>query len=291
MSEHGSYALFVSGTGTVLLAFAALVIAALVPSLASIRRLAHAPVDGTATMRENEVPRALEHYGTALSRLGVAMLLASLLTRGLEAGYFPLSNMYDFSIALAAGILVATHVVAVRYRTKALSWVLIPVAGGLLVYAGTVSPALRPRVPALQAPELLTLHVSVAIVAYSCFAVGFGAAVLHLIRQRLPQMLSERLPSQAQLDEIGYFSAALGFAFMSLVLTIGAYWANQAWGRHWGWDPKESAALATWLIYAAYLHAHPHRRAASQWMLVLGFCAVLLTYFGNLFLRGLHAYA
>ena len=294
MTDSTSYALFAAGTSAVLIALGVRLTAAIGARLATPApapfRLAPA-FDVRAAMVAPALPTpfaALERYGNSLSALGTALLFASLASRAVAAGNYPLTNMYDFSIGLAMGILAAMHLVDARYRLRGLALVLTPVASALLLYAAALSPAIRPPVPALQALELLALHVTMAIVAYSCFAVGFGAAVLYLLQQRLR---STWLPAVARCDEVGYFGAALGFPFMTLVLALGAYWANQAWGRHWGWDPKESAALATWLVYAAYLHLHAHRRDAAQWLLVVGFVAVLLTYFGNLFLSGLHAYA
>jgi cytochrome c-type biogenesis protein CcsB len=101
------------------------------------------------------------------------------------------------------------------------------------------------------------------------------------------------LPKPMVLDEIGYRAVVIGFPFLTLTIILGAVWAETAWGRYWGWDPKETASLVTWLIYGAYLHARVMRgwrgnRAA--WLLVIGFLATLLTYFGNLIFQGLHAY-
>jgi cytochrome c-type biogenesis protein CcsB len=102
------------------------------------------------------------------------------------------------------------------------------------------------------------------------------------------------LPKPQVLDEIGYRAVVVGFPFLTLTILLGAVWAETAWGSYWSWDPKETASLVTWFIYGAYLHARVMRgwrgdRAA--WLLVLGFVAVLFTYFGNLFFGGLHSYS
>jgi hypothetical protein len=101
------------------------------------------------------------------------------------------------------------------------------------------------------------------------------------------------LPKPSVLDEIGYRAIVVGFPFLTLVIVLGAVWADVAWGRYWSWDPKETASLVTWLIYGAYLHARVVRgwrgqRAAV--LLLVGFAATLFTYFGNLFFGGLHGY-
>lgn len=292
--EPLSYYLFVASTLTVLLSFSALAareVAARLPleRAALVTATGDLVVTG-ATARDSRL-EGLGRYGSYLSGLAALLLLGCGLARFAAAGHYPFSNMYDFSIGLAMGMLAAYQLINARYRLRGLGLAVLPVPAGLLLYAASVSPAIRPLVPSLQAPELFALHVSVAIVAYSCFAVAFGAALLYLVQDRARSPL---LPRLEECDEAAYFSAALGFPFMTLVLTVGAFWANQAWGRHWGWDPKESAALVTWLLYAAYLHTHTMpawRGRRSQWLLIIGFAAVLLTYFGNLFLRGLHAYA
>jgi cytochrome c-type biogenesis protein CcsB len=102
------------------------------------------------------------------------------------------------------------------------------------------------------------------------------------------------LPKPLVLDEIGYRAVVVGFPFLTLTIILGAVWAETAWGSYWSWDPKETASLVTWLIYGAYLHARVMRgwrgnRAA--WLLVIGFLATLLTYFGNLIFGGLHSYS
>jgi cytochrome c-type biogenesis protein CcsB len=131
----------------------------------------------------------------------------------------------------------------------------------------------------------------VAIVAYGSFTVGFAAAVLFLIQ---PAAGRWGLPRPELLDEIGYKSIVVGFPFLTAVIVLGAVWAETAWGTYWSWDPKETASLVTWLIYAAYLHARIVRGWRGQraaLLLVLGFAATLFTYFGNLFYGGLHSYA
>jgi cytochrome c-type biogenesis protein CcsB len=104
-----------------------------------------------------------------------------------------------------------------------------------------------------------------------------------------------RLPRARLLDEIGYKSVMLGFPLLAAGIALGAYWANSAWGRYWGWDPKETSALLTWLIYGIYLHMRGLRNwngTRSAWVLVIGFGAVMFTYFVvNLWVSGLHSYA
>jgi cytochrome c-type biogenesis protein CcsB len=145
-------------------------------------------------------------------------------------------------------------------------------------------------IPALQNPPMITLHVSLAILAYATFAVAFAAAVLFLLASR---RRIDWLPSPDLLDDLGYRAVTVGFPAMALVLILGAVWAHQAWGSYWSWDPKETSALFTWLIYGVYLHTRSlrgWRGNRSAIILLVGFAAVAFTYFGNYVFGGLHAY-
>ncbi|HLB28602.1 MAG TPA: c-type cytochrome biogenesis protein CcsB [Dehalococcoidia bacterium] len=234
---------------------------------------------------------AIAIYGVILAWNALVMLALSLMFRSIASGRGPFSNMYEFTTAFVWGILLVYLLMDRQYKARILGTVVIPTAVVLLIYAGSLPNNVAPLVPALQNTPLLTAHVSVAILAYGAFAVGFGAALLYLAKRAFGL---ELLPSLVTLDDIGYRSVIIGFPFMALVLILGAFWANTAWGRYWGWDPKETASLVTWLLYAAYLHARTvrgWRGTPSALVLVLGFAAVLVTYFGNYFLGGLHSYA
>jgi cytochrome c-type biogenesis protein CcsB len=243
-------------------------------------------------------PRTAEigKYATLLGWLGFALLGASLVFRTIATGHGPFSNMYEFSIAFAWGILGAYYWFERKYHQRVLALVVLPVALGLLGYAVYVSntqggAAIEPLVPALQNNLLLSVHVATAIVAYGSFTIAFAAAVLYLLQ---PEGGRWGLPKPAVLDEIGYRAIVVGFPFLTLTIVLGAVWADVAWGRYWGWDPKETASLVTWFIYGAYLHARVMRgwrgnKAAI--LLIVGFGATLLTYFGNLIFGGLHSYS
>ncbi|MEK7777192.1 MAG: cytochrome c biogenesis protein CcsA, partial [Chloroflexota bacterium] len=171
-----------------------------------------------------------------------------------------------------------------------ISAVVMPIAVALLIWAYTLSSRALPLVPALQQSLLLTIHVSVAMIASGFFAVGFGAGVLNLIQRRSNLAW---LPPVAVLDDLGYRGVIVGFPFWTLMIILGALWADIAWGRYWGWDPKETASLVTWFIYAGYAHARTVRGwkgAKGDILLIIGFGAVVFTYLGNFFFTGLHAY-
>jgi cytochrome c-type biogenesis protein CcsB len=198
--------------------------------------------------------------------------------------------MYEFSIAFAWGILVAGFLFWRRYRTLTVDGLSVMVAVGLLIFASQLPSRHVPLVPALQQSLLLTFHVAAAVAAYGSFTVGFVSALLFIWQK---SRRTPRLPRLETLEDISYRSVVIGFPLMTLVIILGALWADVAWGRYWGWDPKETASLVTWLIYAGYLHTRLIRgwrgtRAAI--LLVAGFCAVLLTFFGNYIFSGLHSY-
>ena len=233
----------------------------------------------------------LGRYGTVLGWLAAAALTLALVFRTIATGHGPFANQYEFAVAFAWGTLAAYLWFERRYHQRVLGVVALAVALGLMLYAISIPSAIQPLVPALQNNLLLTVHVAVAIVAYGSFTVGFGAAALFLVQ---PEGGRWGLPRPDLLDEIGYRSIVVGFPFLTLVIVLGALWAEVAWGAYWSWDPKETASLVTWLIYAAYLHARivrGWRGERAAWLLLAGFGATLFTYFGNLFYGGLHSYA
>ena len=236
-------------------------------------------------------PRALAQYGTHFTRLALVFLTACLVFRTIAVGHGPFSNQYEFSVAFGWGMVAAYVYFEHRYHVRTIGLVILPITAGLLLYAMSVGATANPLVPALQNSFLLSIHVAVAIFAYGALAVSFAAGVLYLIQ---PEQGRRGLPKPSLLDEIGYRAVIIAFPFLTLTSVLGAVWAQIAWGRYWGWDPKETASLLTWLVYGAYLHARVARgwvgrRAA--WLLMLGFAAVLFTFFGNLFFTGLHSYA
>ena len=244
-----------------------------------------------APARSNGNAAALATYGTLIAWLAFVFVTASLVFRTVAVGHGPFANMYEFSVAFAWGILGAYLVVERRYHLRTIGLIALPVALALLGYATTIPATAEPLVPALQNNLLLTVHVAVAIVAYGSFTVAFGAALLYLIQ---PAGGRRGLPRLEILDEVSYRAVVIGFPFLTLVLVLGALWAEVAWGRYWGWDPKETASLVTWLIYGAYLHARVVRGwhgRRSAGLLMIGFAATLFTYFGNLFFGGLHSYS
>jgi cytochrome c-type biogenesis protein CcsB len=243
---------------------------------------------------------------TALSWATFALLVVSLAARWAAVEHAPWSNMYEFTVAFATAIL-GFYLVFERFYTRpgtvedaesrparALGAVALPVVAGMLAIALAFFPDdVHPLVPALQNADLLAIHVAAMILAYAALSVSFAAAVLYLVQGEGQRF--QRLPPRRTLDEIALKSVMVGFPLLAAGIALGAYWADSAWGRYWGWDPKETSALVTLLIYATYLHTHSLRSwagARSAWVLIIGFTAVLFTYFVvNLWVSGLHSYA
>lgn len=234
---------------------------------------------------------SLAAYGGLTAWLALGFLTVSLVLRAIVTGHAPFANMYEFTLAFAWGVMASHAYFERRYHQRTLAVVTLAVALGLLMYALMIPSTADPLVPALQNTLLLTVHVAVAIIAYGAFSVAFAAAVLFLVQ---PEGGRRRLPRPALLDEIAHRAAMVGYPFLTLVIVLGAVWAEVSWGRYWSWDPKETASLVTWLVYGAYLHArvvHGWRGRRAAWLLVLGFAAILFTFYGNYFFGGLHSYA
>ncbi len=212
-------------------------------------------------------------------------------------GYVPLSNMYESLVFFSWTIVLIYLILEFKYRQKVIGVFITPLAF-LAIAIISITPSIHPRItplmPALQS-NWLTIHVTTCFFGYAAFAVSFGISILYLFRESKGEGGGATwLPSLPILDEINYKSIVIGFPMLSLGIITGAAWANYAWGSYWSWDPKETWSLITWFIYAAFLHA----RITRDWrgkkaaiLSVIGFVAVLFTYFGvNYLLAGLHSY-
>lgn len=232
----------------------------------------------------------MEKTSLATAAAGILLITALMIARALKTGHGPFTSMYEFAIAFAWGILIMGIFFSLKYHNIIIHFAGMIVAAILLIYAGSLSSTSSPLVPALQSSFLLSVHVLSAIIAYGAFTIGLISSVFLIINRNHRFSL---LPDAESLERISYHSVIIGFPFMTLVIVLGAIWADLAWGRYWGWDPKETASLVTWLIYAGYLHTRIMRGWKGQksaWLLIIGFIAVIFTFFGNYLFSGLHAY-
>ncbi len=232
-------------------------------------------------------------FGTMLAWFGALFAGLAVLLRSLAAGRLPLANMYEFSLTFIFLVTLVYLLFERAYGVRQLGAIVVPIAIGMAIYVWSLPVELREvdaLIPALQNRPLMTAHVSMAILAYATFAVSFAAAILYLIANKRQIAW---LPSADMLDDIGYRAVTIGFPALALVLILGSVWAYRAWGTYWNWDPKETSALFTWLVYGVYLHTRSlrgWRGTRSAVILLLGFAAVVFTYFGNYVFGGLHAY-
>jgi cytochrome c-type biogenesis protein CcsB len=227
--------------------------------------------------------------GTALT---LVLLVVALAIRASIVGRGPWGNLFEFSVAFGASILLGYLVLERRYPIRSIGFIPAAVALGLLLYASSLPSEIEPLVPALQNAPLLTIHVGMAVLSYGIFATSFAAGVGYLVQGQNDRFAW--LPSHKVLDEVAYRAVIIGFPIFATMIILGSWWASIAWSRYWGWDPKETAALVTWLTYAVYLHARNQRAWAGRpaaLLLVVGFAMVLVTYSGSLWFRGLHAYS
>jgi cytochrome c-type biogenesis protein CcsB len=228
---------------------------------------------------------------TWISLLGLALIFitALIINRAIISGHGPFSNMYEFSVAFSWGIILMSLFFLWRYKLTVIGIIGVIIAISLLLFANTLPSKIIPLVPALRQSVLLSVHVAAAIIAYGALTVGFGSAAVFLLAQRR----NSRVTQPEIFDSVSYHTVIIGFPFLTATIILGAIWANIAWGRPWGWDPKETASLVTWLIFAAYLHARVMRGwhgTKSALLLVIGFLAILFTFFGNYIFSGLHSY-
>ncbi len=267
------------------------IVLAIIASIISVRKNLAAAKSGSASGTLSEDPRGGMFLVTKiLTILSLVLVTLTIVFRAIQTGHGPFSSMYEFALAFVWGIIIMGIIFEWRYKTAIVRNVGLIVALLLLIFATATYVEPSPLVPALQQSTLLSIHVASAVVAYGIFTIGFGAAIFVLIQNRRN---SPWLPDKEIFDIISYRSVVIGFPFLTLTIILGAVWADISWGRYWSWDPKETASLVTWLIYAAYIHA----RVVRGWkgkkaaiLLIAGFAAVLLTFFGNYIFSGLHAY-
>ena len=237
-------------------------------------------------------PSPLSRAATALTVLAAVFLGTSLLLRGIVVERGPWGNMYEFTVAFSFSMLLGYSILARRYAIRSIGFIPLGVALALLLYASYLPSEIEPLVPALHNAPLLTIHVGMAVISYGIFATAFAAGVGYLIQGQNDRFAW--LPSHKVLDEVAYRAVIIGFPIFATMIILGSWWASIAWSRYWGWDPKETAALVTWLTYAVYLHARNRRSWAGRpaaLLLVVGFGMVLVTYSGSLWFSGLHSYS
>ncbi|GAA1833585.1 c-type cytochrome biogenesis protein CcsB [Microlunatus capsulatus] len=268
-----------------------------------------APADGPSTVDAEEAAEAegsrrrveqLGRIGVTLTVIGFLLSLAGVLARGVAAGRAPWGNMFEFTttamVFVVAAYLLMVWKAGIRWLGLPLT-LLAAVANGLAVTVFYV--AVAPLVPALHSVWFV-IHIVAAAIAGAAFNVGGLMSVLYLVKKRAEDRGTVKgylglLPSARRIDLLTYRFHAFAFPLWTFTVAAGAVWAEYAWGRYWGWDPKETWALVTWVIYACYLHA----RSTAGWrgskaaaIAILGLASFWFNFVGiNLLVSGLHSYA
>ena len=237
---------------------------------------------------------------TAFMVLGFLLLLPGVIFRGISANRVPWGNMYEFSIT---GALTFSGAYLFALKKYKLRWLGLPAALSTLLTLGTAVTLLyrpsAPLMPALKSPWLV-IHVSAAIISGGVFLLANCIAGTYLILDRYEQkgvrpVWAEKLPALETLDNLSYRLVALVFPLWTFSVIAGAIWAEAAWGRYWGWDPKETWAFITWVAYAAYLHARVTigwRGRKAAWLCLLAGSTFLFNYiYINVWGPGRHTYS
>jgi len=241
--------------------------------------------------------------------LGAAVHTASIAVRALAVDAVPWSNMYEF--ASVAGLVGVIAYLAVLWRLPALrhlgGFILLPVILVMFLAGTVLYSQAQPLVPALQS-YWLAIHVTLVSIGEGALMTSAMLSVLYLMKIRHDRLsgeagyqpgslgtLAAKLPSAATLDKAAYRVVAFSFPLYTVAIICGAIWAEAAWGRYWGWDPKETWAFIAWVVYACYLHARATagwKGRVAAWINLVGFFAITFNFFViNIVVSGLHSYA
>lgn len=253
---------------------------------------------GTTLVSTRE--KKITNIAMSLTTLAFILHLGGVVARGVSAGRVPWGNMYEFSITGGVAVAGAFLFLSRRYDLR---WLGIVVAPSVLITLGTAVTLLyrptQPLVPALQSTWLV-IHVIAAIISGGVFLISNAVAAAYLYLDKKERTTgrpawAQRIPSLDALDQLSYRLVAFVFPIWTFAVIAGAIWAEAAWGRYWGWDPKETWAFITWVAYAAYLHARvtvgwKGRRAA--WLCLLAGSTFLFNYvYVNVWGTGRHTYS
>ena len=245
-------------------------------------------------------------FAVGFSILGALTHLAAVTCRGVAVHRAPWGDMYEFITALTCVAAIFFCYIVVRYRAWALG---VFVMGAVVLALGLAETLIYtpagPLVPALQS-YWLSIHVTAMTLSTGIFFVAAVLGIMYLVAERYRARVASgkaqpgngliaRIPSAAQLDKLTYRTVVFGFPIWTFGVIAGAIWADQAWGRYWGWDPVETWAFITWVIYAAYLHARATagwRGARAHYIQLLGFASLVTNMLiVQVFITGMHSYA
>ncbi|HEX9033993.1 MAG TPA: c-type cytochrome biogenesis protein CcsB [Streptosporangiaceae bacterium] len=236
---------------------------------------------------------------------GLVLHIVSITARGVDEQRVPWGNMYEFIDAITCAAVLVLVLAAIRFRAHFMGlFVLLPVVIALAVDVVVIYTPAGQLVPALQS-YWIAIHVTAMIIAIGMYIFGAVTTVLYLLVSRHERLVEAgertgggvlaQLPGSEMLDRLAYRAILFAFPAWTFAVIAGAIWADHAWGRYWGWDPKETWSFIIWLVYAAFLHA----RATAGWrgrraafIQLFGFACLMFNLVGvNLLITGLHSYA
>ncbi|WP_298866505.1 c-type cytochrome biogenesis protein CcsB [uncultured Microbacterium sp.] len=272
--------------------------------------VAPAPVDGAPALDDKGEPVkqrfVMARIGTSLMVLGWLFHLTADITRGLAAGRVPWANLYEFAMTgtllIVLVFLVTLTRIDLRYLGTFISGLVVVLLGAA---ASNFYVIVTPLVDPLKSAWLV-IHVFVASLAVGILALAFALSVMQLLQSRRERRIAEgvenagpaflrTLPNTVRLENLAYRFAVVGFIFWTFTLIAGSIWAQDAWGRYWGFDVKETWTFIIWVLYAGYIHARATRGwrgTPSAWLNITGFASVLFNFtVVNVFFKGLHSYS
>lgn len=241
-------------------------------------------------------------FTQALVWLGIAVHFLQVVLRGSATHRFPWGNLFEYiTMVTLFGMVITAFVIRRKSMRVMWPWILVPVVA-VMFYAGTKLYAeTAPLVPSLRS-YWFVIHVSIVSIGGGIGLVSGIASLMYLFRKSQPKgqekgimgAIISPLPAAEKLDALAYRACVWTLPIFGLGIIFGAIWADAAWGRFWGWDPKETVSLVTWILYAAYLHARatPGFRKAAAWINVTAFATMVFNlFFINIVISGLHSYA
>lgn len=243
--------------------------------------------------------------GTSLTWMAFLFHVAGAVLRGIAAERVPWSNMYEFALTGTVLIVAVYLGVLFRYDLRFLGAFITGLVAVLMGWATLLHVEVVPLADPLKSVWLV-VHVFVASLATAFFALAFALSVIQLLQARRERKAAAAeaktgprflriLPSADALESLAYRFAIIGFIFWTFTLIAGSIWANDAWGRYWGFDTKEVWTFVIWVLYAGYIHARATRGwrgTRSAWLSIIGFSAVMFNFtIVNLFFKGLHVYS
>lgn len=235
----------------------------------------------------------VEKIAIYITILGFIIHTIAIILRIVESGRLPFSNQFEFATSFTWGIVLCFIVLHFVYKFSAVGAFVMPMAFLVMGYASMLPKNIKPLMPALQS-GWLPMHVGTAVISYGAFAVAAGLSTMYLLNTKRKSDNKSSLPDAEVCDYLSYRVIAFGYLMLTLVIITGAIWAKKAWSRYWGWDPKETWSLITWLIYSVYLHLRFNRGwkgKSAAWFAVIGFICVIFTFIGvNTLLPGIHSY-